>query len=227
MTLPVHQTFVNVKGTGTGVTLPPPAGIVDGDTLLYLGAISQVDPLAPVAIPAGWTLTPVLTGTGVWIWIAWKTALGEAGNYTFTWTANTRYNAAIVRISGAHPTAPIHLVGQGVGPGLNITYPSITTTQNDCLIYRHHSHARSNTINTGYDAATTGVFAGYQASLFMHAAVAWQNLATAGKVGTAVHLGTVNNNFISATIAVAPLPAPAVRGGQVQRVTRMRPRIWH
>lgn len=125
----------------TNTTVTAPAGISDGDVLIYalfLGiAGTPPTPTAPsgFSAPSGgtWpiTLGPTFGFTAhVRVW--YKIASGEAGNYTATHSAaNTQ--GFMFAVSGGSSSAPVATTNSG-GEGPTTTALGLTTSGNDALI---------------------------------------------------------------------------------------------
>lgn len=115
------------SGGSTTLTIPKPAGTVEGD-LLVAQVAARGGTGVSVTAPAGWTLIDTATnGTNINQTLYWKTAGGsEPANYDFTLSNSQKTAGGIIALTGADSTNPIGPVGEATGNSHTITAPTVT-----------------------------------------------------------------------------------------------------
>lgn len=122
------------SGTSTGLYVPVPSGTTSGDLLV---AIFTLGGWRPSLTPqSGWTqLTwgsyyPQHTD-----YIYWKIAGTSESDPRFTWVGTASYVCGMLRITGAHATAPLYVYGGDIGgPSTSPAASSIATSETDSLL---------------------------------------------------------------------------------------------
>jgi hypothetical protein len=132
MTVPVIASESEQKeGSFTATTtITAPAGIVDDDILIAMICTDRTSGI--VAPPTGFTpLTPTDGLIGVTnsctLYVAWKRAASESGDYTFNWVSNRQVYAFMLRISDVLTTEDPENLGEVENQAANLT-PSIDPT---------------------------------------------------------------------------------------------------
>jgi hypothetical protein len=206
----VHAVSSLAVNLAASITIPKPAGAVEGDLLLAVVA-HQGGTARGMTPPTGWTAVPngdIAQGTNARIH-AWYRVAGaeEPDAYLFTLTGGSAQDTAggILAISGAN-TAPIDAsAGQAnATSSKNATAPSVTTTVPSTLLV-YGGSANSGVTFTPpvgmtehLDLATTGTYR-------VATTVATQERAATGATGTRV--ATMPSSVKSATVAIAIRPA--------------------
>lgn len=136
-----YGTIVGATGvTATSITITKPASTVSGDTLIAVVAHFDATPRTNTP-PSGWTLIGRVhdndaSANDTISDIYWRTAGGsEPANYQWSLSGTGLYiNGAIIRLTGAHATTPIHgFKSRSKNNGADETsattgVPAITTT---------------------------------------------------------------------------------------------------
>ena len=132
-------------GTRTNLTMAAPAGIVDNDILIaQIFTGSGTTAPTPTTL-AGWTIFGIntnVTDTGGFngkMWLYWKRASSESGNYTWT-IANCNNTGYIECYSNCLATGtPLGATSNNSGTGQTNTGTGITTTAaNSFLLWFSH-----------------------------------------------------------------------------------------
>lgn len=113
------------SGGSLNLVLNKPSGTVEGDLLTVSVVLSTNVVITPPADTVPWQVTVNAAGVKGY----WKVAgPSEPATYTFTRAANTNdIEGTIVRVTGAHKTAPIDTAtAQAGGTGTSIVIPSLT-----------------------------------------------------------------------------------------------------
>lgn len=134
MTVPVFQSFsgATASSTTTSLTVTAPSGIADDDLLV---AFIVTAASTSAITSSGWTLSSSTTHSGGSHDVLYKVASSESGNYTFSWSGNSRATGHIFRIDGADTTTPIAADEVATGNTSTADPPSSgTVTANDFLI---------------------------------------------------------------------------------------------
>lgn len=209
MTLPVLQSVdgefpFSATHPWSGITKP--AGTAAGDLLIVC---LQASANVPGWItPAGWNLwgTQNVGGFAFSDTIFWRVADGtEGASFSFDSSGNLTGSAYIARVTGVHPTNPIHAsssVGMDSSTSGSIVIPSLTTTVDDCLLVEFGGFSSASTRNWTTSDPPTKVFDDTSISNQMEV---WkESFATHGATGTRTFaLGTtVNRTWIM--LAIAP-----------------------
>lgn len=136
MTAPVATTSatgVSPLDTDTQVVCNKPASTVDGDLLIAIYTVRNVG--VTMTAPAGWTLIRSNSLTSVQTGTFWKIAASEPASYTFSRSPAGKQALGILRITGAHPFAPIDLSSGGTGASsLAPRAPLVNTNYDDSLL---------------------------------------------------------------------------------------------
>lgn len=144
----IESTSALASGTRTNSTVTAPTGIANNDCLVYgilvgaaAGGTTATPPTgftAGVGLPVSFTWTGVDTYT-VRIYLWWKIAASESGDYTATHSAADT-TAFMWRISGNVTTSPSNpsptsvITNGNDGQGATCPVPSITTPSNDSAL---------------------------------------------------------------------------------------------
>lgn len=134
MSAPVVQSFssATLSSTSTSLTITAPSGIADDDLLVAL--ITTADAESAIT-SSGWTLSSSVTHSGGSHDVLYKVASSESGNYTFSWSGNSRATGFILRIEGADTTTPIAADQSTTGTASIADPPaSGTVTANDFVV---------------------------------------------------------------------------------------------
>lgn len=172
--------------TRTNTTLTAPAGIVDGDMLLIFFDIASASAPPTPTPPAGFTnisgtsyqiaMTTGSFNVNLWVW--YKVASSESGNYTITHSSSTTQGYMEV-VQGVSGDAPTRTVNQGTGA--TATALTITTSVDDSLVIFFTSDWGDNANNLACPTGTTPTFTEHYDAVLMHACDG--PLATAGATG--------------------------------------------
>jgi hypothetical protein len=94
---------------GTSCVNTPPAGLADNDILIF--AICTKENTSSMNWPSGFTQLEDTLFSGGELWIAWKRASSESGNYTASWTTTSKSVGILYAISGALTSADPTTIG--------------------------------------------------------------------------------------------------------------------
>lgn len=145
-----------------------PASIANGDVLFIYHfelSLSLAAPPTPTA-PAGFTLAPgtwplvnTLNGaTNARVWLWYKIASGESGNYTVTHTSCIN-RGIIARVTGANTADPFDPdPTQNTGTGVTTTFTGLTTTIDSCLEMAFGQDNNDKALNLTAPTGTTPTF---------------------------------------------------------------------
>lgn len=199
-----------------------PPGTVEGDLLVaFVGKDTSTGSWA--SAPAGWTeeIGIFASSTLINFAVYWKIAgASEPANYTWTYSTTTGsvFAGGILRISGAHATAPIHKKGNTAGGATRSAIcPAVSTTVVDCLILRLMLADDNSYTNNNTPAGHTILWADDSSrGRDITSGAARVGQADTGDSGTASFTGfTATERWCTATLAIAPVaggPPPAVTG---------------
>lgn len=200
------------------VTVTKPSGTVSGDLLLNLYH-GRVTTFATYVRPSGFTLINSRQDTpppGTYTHqsqTSWKIAGGsEPSNYTFDTTGGgTEVGTldAMVRITGADPSSPINAYGSGSGTGTTITFPSVTTTVDNCLIVMFARSLHTTSPGAGFPSSvpsgTTSALSAYTADNTGSIGVCYAYKAVAGATTAYTVTAPTGVTYWQAfTIAITP-----------------------
>lgn len=138
---PVYEEFTEAKlsSDGTSLTIPTPAGVVEG-SLLIAAVATDGDTTSSLAPPAGegWTqvfLNDQSSAATIGVW--WKLAdASESGSHEFTWSGGQNAYGWMMRVEGHDPADPIHVYSADGETSASPSSPPVTTTLDRCLILR-------------------------------------------------------------------------------------------
>lgn len=207
--VPVYQELTEATADGLSVVVDKPAGTLDGDLLVAGMTTNGVTSLTP---PAGWTeISQGSSGgkmtSGSW----WKIASSELANYTFqTNPAETIY-IFILRITGAHATAPVDVSAFAIGDDTTPTCPTVTTTVADTLVLRLFGADDNDIAVSDYPTGHTGITINQSGagSNQCSGGAAWKAQVTASATDTASFTLEASEEWYATTIAIKP-PAPDI-----------------
>lgn len=147
----------------TSTTITAPAGIVDDDILIAMICTDRTS--GTVTPPTGFTpLTPTdgLNGVNVscTLYVAWKRAASESGDYTFSWVSNRQAYAFMLRISDVLTTEDPENLGEvelqpvTITPSIDPTTPSLPEALALCFFTANDDDI---TVDGGFDADYVGI----------------------------------------------------------------------
>lgn len=147
----------------TNTIVTAPAGIVDADVLVLLGLTGAATTAPTATPPAGFaevtgTWPVSLTDTGsfnVRVWIWYKIAASESGNYTFT-HASASSQGEMMAVSGGASAKPN--ATQNNGTGLTSTALGLTTVADQSLVAYFGTDWGTTGNNLSPPAGTTPTF---------------------------------------------------------------------
>lgn len=149
-------------GSNTNTTVTAPATISNGNKLIIVG-LTVANPTAPTATPpAGFAEVagtwPIVVSDGasqmrVWVW--YKVAASESGNYTFT-HAVCNSQGFMLNISGGVDTQPSASLNSGIG--VTTTFSGLTTVNNNALVIVLGTDWGDTAANLTAPAGTTPTF---------------------------------------------------------------------
>lgn len=165
MTIPTITSESEQKeGTNTNTTtITAPTGIVDDDMLLVMICTDRTS--GNVTPPTGFTpLTPVdgLSGLNAscTLYVAWKRAASESGDYIFSWAASRQAYAYMLRISDVLTTEDPENLGESeleaatITPSIDPTTPSLPEALVLCFFGADDDDI---TVDGGFDADYVGI----------------------------------------------------------------------
>lgn len=200
------RSFTTFTRNGSGnVTPSKPAGVVDGDGLLFL-----FDPVAKSLTATGWTSETATTGftAGRAIWPYSRRASSEPSSYTFTMPAGgtlSDFPSLMLAFSGADPTTLLDAQAQGGSGTTNtsLTAPSVTTTQSNSMIICAYLYNNSSAFTPPAGMTTIGTVVGGTSGYNLTACYALQ--AVAGASGTKIATIGTTSPYDSKTYAMRGL----------------------
>lgn len=214
------------KGTftsGTGaLSVPPPAGIQDGDLLLlFVESANEA-----ITTPSGYTQvtnSPQSTGGaaaagGVRLGVFYKVTNGSESNLTVADTGN-HTTAIIMAFRGVDTTTPVHQSAGAVDSSAtsSLSCPAVTTSTTNCLIVNaiglDKDLADADTLSSIANAALSSVTERHDETVASGVggglAVITGGKATAGSTGNTTATGDTSTTHAYVTLALAPLaPVP-------------------
>lgn len=220
-------TLLDSDATSTSVTLAAPASIAAGDLLVAIFGNDDAATDNVTAAPSGWTQRVGQTHTSQscgTIYVYTKTAdSGDESATDYTWTLNNPEARCgqIFRVTGANTTTPVNAANssESASPDTTMTYPSITTDVDDCLIFAiggpngntpYTTEDDSSNYISGYSGRFSRNLTGF--GFVVQTAV----LASHGATGTKTSVITsAAQHWTTAQIAIAP----AAGGGVSQPIT--------
>lgn len=190
-----------------------PTGITEGDLLIAAVSARYNGGSYTVTPPSGWdSIVKVEDGSGTASFCeVFKKVAGasEPATYTFSFSPNDRCGIGIARIDGHNAVTPINVFGsQSNALSTTCTAPSVTTTEDECLmLFIGHVYQETTfSTPTGYTeqwdfitGTTTGAIS---------QALAYDTQTTAGASGT-VTSTTNNRQSAGILIAIAPEATPS------------------
>ena len=197
----------------TSMNLTVPAATAADDLLIAHVSTDAADPT--FGTPTGWVLLvdansggSTTASTAVWYRVADGT---EPASYTFTWLSSTNAVGALSRYSGVDPASPIDAWATNTGSSSSPSAPSVVTTLDDTIVLRIMAADGKRIPNSGsypvghngrYELETTGFIAN------VSGAAADTLQAATGATGTASFSLSGSDDWVAATIALAPIPPP-------------------
>jgi hypothetical protein len=179
---------------------------------LYIAQIAMDDDTPITTVPSGWT--PIKNGSrgyyGEDVTLATYWKIGSSSEpSSYTWSVSYGYSeiwiGAIYRISNFDPDTPIHQSAVTTGVSSNPSAPSITTTIDDCLVFRMFASDDDWTV-LAWPSGTSPIFennAGYNS---LTSAAAAYNKTFAGSTGSGVFTIPSSEKWVGITIAITPPP---------------------
>lgn len=193
-----YPTIVGTEtGTGTGsVTVAVPAGTADNDLLLAFLAADGLN--SNFYTPAGWTLVENPDAFYAEGRVFSRVASSEPASYTFNYS-NTleECHGGIVAVRGG-TVVNASGVENHTGNATITNAPSVTTDQNECLVFRFMLTDGAPTITTGPSITTLWSYQNTVTSV-----VGWETQAAAGATGAATWEHTTEQGA-GCTVAVQP-----------------------
>ena len=201
--------------SGNSVSVNKPSGTQEGDLLI---ACYTTDGSHTLSAPdSSWTLLVGGRGNssdntpsfGVWYKIA---TASENSSYTFDCGRNESHYVVLLRYTGHDSSSPINASAIANSTGSYYpTAPTITTTIDDCIILRVFGADDDDTpysVPSGYTERYNGVSSTGYGTCGGAGADAVQS--SAGSTGTAFFTTNASEEWMAATIAIAPPPKPTV-----------------
>jgi hypothetical protein len=206
--VPVYesQSTASESSNDNTLTISRPPGTTAGD---FLVAIVSTDGNVTHAA-SGWTAIGQGQSPGGQSTLSlWYRAAGgsEPASYDFTWSGGQEAAGGILRYSNVDTSDPIDVAGGNTGSSTSPTAPSVTTTVDNAMVLRVYS-ADDDDIEVGdpYPSGANGRFniqsGGGGGTTSAGAADAVQ--VTAGATGTAAFALSGYEQWIAATVAIAP-----------------------
>ena len=186
-------------GSGSSVTNTPPAGLVNGDILLFW---IYKENLNAITWPSGFTqiLTIDASNSSFQCALAWKRANNESGNYTASWTGSVWRDGGLTAYSGAITSGdPQSGTAQAQANGATLipTTPAMTTLDDNAMVI-----------------ALCGNFSGYNPGSppsgmtervdFDDIGIADVIQVSAGSTGTKAFTANFNAQSVAAILALKP-----------------------
>jgi hypothetical protein len=176
-------------------TVNAPAGIVDGDVLIFFLFIAISGTPPTPTPPAGFTALAGfpsaqfgLSGFNARVYAWWKIAASESGSYTATHSSASS-QGSMLAVSGAHQTAPIDPNPTvNTGTGTTTTALGLTTDKDGDLLIFIGTDWGTTANNLTPPSGSTPTFTERQDVALTY--IATGNLATAGATGNK----TITNN---------------------------------
>jgi hypothetical protein len=129
----ISSQFSERTTTGTAFDVTMPSGIQAGDLLLVVYVTELLTDGTRATPPSGWTKVLDSIGRS----LNWKIAgASEPSNYTFTYTANTRFSGFALCIRNADFDV-VGTIGQNANPNVA---PSITVSENESILFSHNGN---------------------------------------------------------------------------------------
>lgn len=143
----------------TSTIITAPTGITDGDLLVICVAVDG-DQTASIAAPAGFSTIYNLSNTSLYgtLFVSYKVASGESGNYTVSWAGSEEAYAVMYRISGVDTTTPIQDPNETLAAAASthtITPVAATSSDNSLVIVVHSGDDNKIQPDLGGDADYT------------------------------------------------------------------------
>lgn len=214
MTLPVLES-VSTQGEGTtpaSSTISKPSGTAEGDLLIWVVTVAKPAVVQNPNLPSGWTeeYAAINTGQDLRLEVYSKVAgSSEPSSYTVDETdgGNPRWAHAMFRISGAHASSYIDVMGTN-DEGTSETSQScnsITTTQADCLALwcLLFQELNDTTVSTNPGTSAARVPCGNGFGPFL--AVDEEDFASAGATGAQAWGTDEAKSWMSVGFAIAPV----------------------
>lgn len=199
--LPVHvwavdPAYVSISNTTyasrTNTTVTAPSSISNGNKLILLGLTAAASSAPTATPPAGfaevagtWPRTINDGGFFLSVWVWYKVASGESGNYTFTHSSASS-QGVMVNISGGSDSQPA--TSQNNGTNTTTTFSTKTTVNNNALVLLMGTDWGATSNNLTEPTGTTPTFTERLDVALTY--VATGILATAGATGNK----TMTNN---------------------------------
>jgi hypothetical protein len=215
-----------VKQVTTGsIVLNKPTGVVDGD-VMFTFHMKDGSGGWTITPPAGWTtlISPVGIDTpdSQTFALYYKVASSEGTTYTWTHDSNSR-TISVVTAWHNNAASPVNASNSSTNASANatpitVTGPTITTTQNGCMIVHFAggdpdtSTTGSWTVPTGYTSRVSDYDTASPASGWMPILIADKIQTSAGATGTVSSTLTPasgNAGWFAATVAIEDVSPPS------------------
>ena len=190
------------NGSGGAITVAKPAGIVDGQLLVW-NAYLETDTNTWTGTPSGVTVGASIVNTGIFSLICyWKIASSEMSSASWTFTPNTSNWRTVVfaAYDGAlgTGTSRVDVTSASQGDGVSQTgqtAPSVTTTVNgDLVVFCYGNFG-------GTDPTSVGGFCTNLRKTLGGTAISDAVQATAGATGTSDPGGVGTQDYASMHVA--------------------------
>ncbi len=201
---------------GLTLTIPFPAGVVDGDLLVAF--ISSKIPSGDINTPSGWTAVGPRIAAGGWITgqAFYRIAASEGASQNFTTTVSERSSGVMLRIDGQHASTFLNAFASDSNTSSSETSsvsPSVTTTADGCLVLSFHANRDAEAPTDGAPPSGMSQVAHTTASFGAAAAVAQATQATMGATGAKSWTLDAAGAWITWTVAIAPATTGGGGGG--------------
>lgn len=210
MAAPVVASAQHSSGNGsTSITVTAPSGVADGDLLVvFIGINSSI---SISAAPSGWTLQESRSNgaVGLAVSVYTKIASSEGASWTWTASASANYAAHALRVTGHDASTFYNIDGSqaNTSASTSVTAPTITTTEDDCLLL-YCGYIKAATTFTA-PSGMTEVLDGQSGSSNRTMETASETFATAGATGTRAATAGTSDVSIAVLLALAPSTAVA------------------
>ena len=205
----IESTTVSKEtGGSSNFTVSMPATRPDGD--LYIAQIAIESGSSINSIPSGWTeMENEVWGGTVRFAAYYRVGSSEPASYTWGAASSKKWIGAIHHISGSDTSDPISASGVDWGNSANPDAPAVTSTDDRCLVLRLYGSAGDEQAENYWPGGTIGIFQD-DASGIVVSAAAYEMQATAGNTGSAAFTMTGSKKWVTATIAVSPVPGSGI-----------------
>lgn len=209
------------SGSANSLTISVPSGTADGD--LLIATLTRPGTNVPTP-PSGWTqVNTAAYSTAVSLYVWYRIASSEPASYSWSWSGFTAASGSMLRITGAHATAPCYVTStRAATTSTSHQADQVDATETETLLLGFYGNGANGSAYTAPSGMTEVI--DVAASIFNGGGlgVSRLNLSSTGVTGNKTATCAVSGVYGAILVGVKPpaaaadaTVAPAVIAAQV------------